>query len=263
MNSVMQMPNFQQGTKRPLREFLLRGLLLTEFLSRERPLSACSIRGAMTRGFVLSLALALFTLGPVSSLAQDKQAAKPAKPDIAAGQQIAAGVCAGCHAADGNSASPANPKLAAQHAAYLAKQLHNFKPQAEGKPPERNNAIMQGFASTLNDQQIRDVSAYFAAQKLKPAAAKNKELVELGQKIYRGGIAEKGVPACAGCHSPNGAGIPDQYPRLQGQYAEYTESQLVAFRAGTRANSAQMMTISARLSDKEMKAVSDYIAGLR
>ena len=263
MNSVMQMPNFKQGTKRPLREFLLRGLLLTEFLSRERPLSACSIRGAMTRGFVLSLALALFTLGPVSSLAQDKQAAKPAKPDIAAGQQIAAGVCAGCHAADGNSASPANPKLAAQHAAYLAKQLHNFKPQAEGKPPERNNAIMQGFASTLNDQQIRDVSAYFAAQKLKPAAAKNKELVELGQKIYRGGIAEKGVPACAGCHSPNGAGIPDQYPRLQGQYAEYTESQLVAFRAGTRANSAQMMTISARLSDKEMKAVSDYIAGLR
>ncbi|NCV15009.1 MAG: hypothetical protein EBV49_11015 [Betaproteobacteria bacterium] len=120
-----------------------------------------------------------------------------------------------------------------------------------------------GFASALNDQQIRDVSAYFAAQKLKPAAAKNKDLVELGQKIYRGGIADKGVPACAGCHSPNGAGIPDQYPRLQGQYAEYTESQLVAFRQGTRANSTQMMTIAARMSDKEMKAVSDYIAGLR
>ncbi|NBO95591.1 MAG: cytochrome c4 [Betaproteobacteria bacterium] len=201
--------------------------------------------------------------GSSAAWAQDKAAAKVAKPDIAAGQQIAGGVCAGCHAADGNSPSPANPKLAAQHAAYLAKQLHNFKPQAEGKPPERNNAIMQGFASALNDQQIRDVSAYFAAQKLKPAAAKNKDLVELGQKIYRGGIADKGVPACAGCHSPNGAGIPDQYPRLQGQYAEYTESQLVAFRQGTRANSTQMMTIAARMSDKEMKAVSDYIAGLR
>jgi len=207
-----------------------------------------------------SLGLAMV---PIIASAQDKAAGKPAKPDIAAGQQIASGVCAGCHAADGNSPSPANPKLAAQHAAYLAKQLHNFKPQAEGKPPERNNAIMQGFASALNDQQIRDVSAYFAAQKLKPAAAKNKDLVELGQKIYRGGIADKGVPACAGCHSPNGVGIPDQYPRLQGQYAEYTESQLVAFRQGTRANSSQMMTIAARMSDKEMKAVSDYIAGLR
>jgi len=196
------------------------------------------------------------------ALAQDKAARAP-RPDPAAGQQVAAGVCAGCHAADGNSPSPANPKLAAQHAAYLAKQLHNFKPQADGKPPERNNAIMQGFAAALSDQQIRDVSAYFATQKLKPAAAKNKDLVELGQKIYRGGITDKGVPACAGCHSPNGAGIPDQYPRLQGQYADYTESQLVAFRSGVRANSAQMMTISARLSDKEIKAVSDYIAGLR
>jgi cytochrome c553 len=211
---------------------------------------------------VIAASLGLAMVPNIAS-AQDKAAGKPAKPDIAAGQQIASGVCAGCHAADGNSPSPANPKLAAQHAAYLAKQLHNFKPQAEGKPPERNNAIMQGFASALNDQQIRDVSAYFAAQKLKPAAAKNKDLVELGQKIYRGGIAEKGVPACAGCHSPNGAGIPDQYPRLQGQYAEYTESQLVAFRQGTRANSSQMMTIAARMSDKEMKAVSDYIAGLR
>jgi len=196
------------------------------------------------------------------ALAQDKAARAP-RPDPAAGQQVAAGVCAGCHAADGNSPSPANPKLAAQHAAYLAKQLHNFKPQADGKPPERYNAIMQGFAAALSDQQIRDVSAYFATQKLTPAAAKSKDLVELGQKIYRGGITDKGVPACAGCHSPNGAGIPDQYPRLQGQYADYTESQLVAFRSGVRANSAQMMTISARLSDKEIKAVSDYIAGLR
>ena len=253
----MQMPAFRKGSHHPhcaLSPFSLRVPLVTR-LQR----AALVLRNA-TMVIATSLGLAMV---PIIASAQDKAAGKPAKPDIAAGQQIASGVCAGCHAADGNSPSPANPKLAAQHAAYLAKQLHNFKPQAEGKPPERNNAIMQGFASALNDQQIRDVSAYFAAQKLKPAAAKNKDLVELGQKIYRGGIAEKGVPACAGCHSPNGAGIPDQYPRLQGQYAEYTESQLVAFRQGTRANSSQMMTIAARMSDKEMKAVSDYIAGLR
>jgi len=253
----MQMPAFRKGSHHPhcaLSPFSLRVPLVTR-LQR----AALVLRNA-TMVIATSLGLAMV---PIIASAQDKAAGKPAKPDIAAGQQIASGVCAGCHAADGNSPSPANPKLAAQHAAYLAKQLHNFKPQAEGKPPERNNAIMQGFASALNDQQIRDVSAYFAAQKLKPAAAKNKDLVELGQKIYRGGIADKGVPACAGCHSPNGVGIPDQYPRLQGQYAEYTESQLVAFRQGTRANSSQMMTIAARMSDKEMKAVSDYIAGLR
>jgi cytochrome c553 len=226
------------------------------------------------RRFLMAAAVVLLPVfGPMSqgngvlsgfglAFAQDK-AAKASKPDPVAGQQVAAGVCASCHAADGNSAIPANPKLAAQHAAYLAKQLHNFKPKADGKPPDRNNAIMQGFAAALTDQQIRDVSVYFATQKLKPSAAKDKDLVELGQKIYRGGISDKGVPACAGCHSPNGAGIPDQYPRLQGQYADYTESQLVAFRSGARANSAQMMTISGRLSDKEIKAVSDYIAGLR
>jgi len=243
---------------------------MTLVVSRRHVADAIAVARRIAIG--TGLALLPFVLGapldaglmPGGGLAhaQDK-AAKVGKPDPVAGQQVAAGVCAGCHAADGNSPTPANPKLAAQHAAYLAKQLHNFKPQADGKPPERNNAIMQGFAAALSDQQIRDVSAYFATQKLKPAAAKNKELVELGQKIYRGGISDKGVPACAGCHSPNGAGIPDQYPRLQGQYAEYTESQLVAFRAGVRANSAQMMTISARLSDKEIKAVSDYIAGLR
>ena len=110
---------------------------------------------------------------------------------------------------------------------------------------------------------MRNVAAYYAGQKLKPSAAKSKESVELGQKIYRGGIASKEVPSCAGCHSPNGAGIPAQYPRLAGQYADYTEAQLVSFRQGVRKNSAQMSTISARLSDVEIKAVSDYVAGLR
>lgn len=191
------------------------------------------------------------------------QAQAPAKVDPAKGQQKAAEVCAACHGADGNSASPANPKLAAQHADYLTKQLRNFKVQPGAKEAERANAVMAGFAATLSDEDMRNLSAWFASQKLKPAAARNKDTVELGQKIYRGGIAAKSVAACAGCHSPNGAGIPAQYPRLGGQFAEYTEAQLIAFRQGTRKNSAQMSAIAARLSDAEIKAVSDYIAGLR
>ena len=184
-------------------------------------------------------------------------------PDLKKGAEIASQVCAGCHGADGNSALPANPKLAAQHADYLYKQLQNFKPKAGASEAERANAIMAAFAAQLSDADMRNVSAFYASQKLVPATAKDKALVELGRNIYRGGIASKGIAACAGCHSPNGAGIPAQYPRLQGQYAEYTESQLIAFRKGERKNSAQMSAIAARMSDAEIKAVSDYIAGLR
>lgn len=185
------------------------------------------------------------------------------RADPKRGAQLAQEVCAACHGVDGNSVAPANPKLAAQHPEYLAKQLANFKVKDGAKEAERPSAIMAGFAAMLSDADIRSVSAHYAAQKLNPAAAKDKDLIELGQRIYRGGIQEKGVPACAGCHSPNGAGIPSLYPRLQGQYAEYTESQLVAFRQGARRNSAQMTTIAERLSDREIKALSDYIAGLR
>jgi cytochrome c553 len=186
----------------------------------------------------------------------------PAKPDPAKGQQLVQ-TCAACHGADGNSTAPTNPKLAAQHADYLYKQLVNFVPKQGAKEAERANAIMAGFAATLSDDDRRHIAAWYASQPLKPSSAKNKELVELGQKIYRSGIPEKQVPSCAGCHGPAGAGIPAQYPRLQGQWAEYTESQLTQFRGGQRKNSAQMTTISARLSDREIKAVSDYIAGLR
>jgi cbb3-type cytochrome c oxidase subunit III len=188
---------------------------------------------------------------------------KTAKVDLAKGQQIASTVCAACHGADGNSTGPANPKLAGQHAEYLFKQLQNFKVKAGAKEAERANPVMAGFAAQLSEEDMRNVAAYFAAQPLKPAAAKNKDIVALGQQIYRGGIASKNVPACAGCHSPNGAGIPAQYPRVAGQFAEYTDAQLVAFRQGVRKNSAQMTTIAARLSDAEIRALSDYIAGLR
>lgn len=185
------------------------------------------------------------------------------KVDMANGEKIASQQCAACHGADGNSPSPIYPKLAKQHADYLYKQLSNFKVKEGAEKPLRENAIMAGFAGMLSDKDMRDVAAYYANQKLKPGFAGNKELLELGQKIYRGGIASKNVPACAGCHSPNGAGIPAQYPRLGGQHGGYTEAQLKGFRDGVRANSEQMVSIAARMSDKEIKAVSDYIAGLR
>jgi cytochrome c553 len=204
------------------------------------------------------------SLGASLLLAGGALAAEPArKVDASKGQQIAGQVCAACHGADGNSPTPANPKLAGQHADYLYKQLVNFVPQKGAKDAERANAIMMGMAATLSDEDRRNVSAFYASQAQKPSTARSKELVELGQKIYRGGIPEKQVPACAGCHGPSGAGIPAQYPRMAGQWAEYTESQLVQFRAGQRNNNAQMTAISARLSDREIKAVSDYIAGLR
>lgn len=190
-------------------------------------------------------------------------ATPPAQVDAKRGAQIAQEVCAACHAADGNSPTPANPKLAAQHADYLVKQLNDFKVQEGEQQALRASAIMAGFAAMLSPDDIRNVSAHFAAQALQPTVAKDKELAELGRNVYRAGIAAKGVPACAGCHSPNGAGIPAQYPRLQGQFAEYAEAQLVAFRSGARGNSDTMRTVAERLSDREIKAVAEYMAGLR
>lgn len=206
--------------------------------------------------------LVMLSLGVAAGGVSASEQKAAAKPDAAKGSTIATQVCAGCHGADGNSVAPANPKLAAQHPEYIVKQLNNFKVQPGAQKAERENAIMAGFAGTLSPEDMANLGAYYGQQKPKGGAAKLKDSLELGQKIYRGGIAEKNVPACAGCHSPNGAGIPAQYPRLSGQHADYTEAQLTAFRGGVRKNSAQMMTISARLSDAEIKAVSDYIAGL-
>ena len=184
-------------------------------------------------------------------------AAAPVKPDAAKGQAIATSVCAACHTVDGSRGSPANPILVGQHPEYIVKQLQEFKAD------KRKNPIMKGFASTLSDQDMKNVAAFYASKSGKPGFAKNKASVKLGETIYRGGIAEKAVPACSGCHSPNGAGIPAQYPRLAGQHGDYTEAQLIAFRGGARDNSAQMTSIAQRLSDAEIKAVADYIAGLQ
>jgi cytochrome c553 len=182
-------------------------------------------------------------------------AAAPA-PDLAKGQATAA-VCSACHTADGSRGSPANPILQGQHPEYLVKQLQEFK---AGK---RKNAIMAGFAATLSEEDMRNVAAFYASKQAKPGAAKDKDLATLGEKIYRGGISDRNIPACAGCHSPTGAGIPAQYPRVGGQHGDYTEAQLTAFRSGARGNSTQMMQIAAKMNDREIKAVSDYIAGLR
>ena len=189
--------------------------------------------------------------------AASAEAAKPsAKPDLAKGQATSTNVCAACHTNDGSRGSPANPILQGQHPEYLAKQLAEFK---AGK---RANAIMAGMAATLSEDDMKNVAAFYASKTAKPGFAKNKDLVALGEKIYRGGIADRNVPACAACHSPTGAGIPAQYPRLGGQHADYTEAQLVAFRGGVRKNSAQMTGVAAKMNDREIKAVSDYIAGL-
>lgn len=202
-----------------------------------------------------SLIALIFAAALAPALAAEANA--PAKPDLTKGQATATQVCAACHAADGNRGSPAYPILQGQHPEYLAKQLHEFK---EGK---RKNPIMQGFAAQLSDEDMRNVAAFYASKQAKPGFATNKETVQLGESIYRGGILAKGVPACASCHSPTGSGIPAQYPRIGGQHGTYTESQLVAFRSGARGNNAQMMAIAAKMSDAEIKAVSDYIAGLR
>jgi cytochrome c553 len=184
--------------------------------------------------------------------------AKPApKADAAKGQAIATQVCGACHAFDGSRGQPANPILQGQHPEYLFKQLNDFKSGA------RNNAIMKGFATTLSEQDMRDVAAFYASKTAKPGFATSKEHLLLGERIYRGGIADRKIAACAGCHSPNGAGIPAQYPRVSGQHGEYAETQLNAFRSGLRANSLQMAGVAAKLNDREIKALADYMAGLR
>lgn len=187
-------------------------------------------------------------------------AAEPAaKANPAQAETIVTKVCAACHAADGNSVSPVNPILAAQHADYTVKQLANFK------SGERKNPVMLGMTATLSPQDMKNLGAYFEGQKAKSRAAKNPDLVKTGEQIYRGGIMARAVAACASCHGPTGAGVPAQFPRVAGQFAEYTAAQLQAFRIGERANdpNKMMRDIAVKLSDQEIKAVSEYMAGLR
>ena len=184
--------------------------------------------------------------------------------DRSKAQGIAEQVCAACHAADGNSTAAANPKIAGQFPEYLHKQLRDFKPQG-GKKAARPSDIMSGMVANLSEDDMKGLAAYYAGQKLRPAAAADKNLVAQGQKLWRGGNASSGVPACQGCHGPAGAGMPAQYPRLAGQYADYIAAQLKAFRDGARANdpNGMMRAVAARMSEREIRAVAEYAAGLR
>jgi cytochrome c553 len=212
----------------------------------------------MKRTLVLVAACAATTV----SIATAEERA--AKPDLAKAQQIVTQVCAACHGADGNSVSPANPNLAGQQAEYISVQLAHFK---DGT---RSNPIMAGMAATLSPEDMKSLGAYFAQQNPKGLAAKDPALIATGQKLFRGGNAATGVPACAACHTPTGVGIPVRYPRISGQYADYTFAQLQAFKASQRGmdkdgkdvNGRVMAQIAARMSETEMRAVADYAAGL-
>jgi len=200
----------------------------------------------------------------VAATAQEAPHAAAA-PDLKKAQQTATQVCAACHGADGNSVASANPNLAAQGADYITLQLAHFKAGI------RVNATMQAMAATLSDADMTALGIYFSQQKLKGQTSKDIALVKAGQKLWRGGDAETGAPACAACHSPDGAGIPKNYPRISGQYADYTYAQLKAFQSGARGadaagkdvNGAIMHTIATKLTDAQMKGLADYAAGLR
>jgi len=205
------------------------------------------------------LTLVAGTLVPALGLAQALPKADPLQA-----QKLVDQVCASCHAADGNSTLSVNPVLAGQHADYTLKQIMNFR-SLDGKPAERSNAVMAGMVASLSAGDIRNLAAYFEAQKRKPRAARDPDLAKLGQAIYRGGILARNVAACTGCHGPSGTGMPGQFPRLAGQFPEYTTAQLRAFRSGERTNdpNRMMRVVAENLSDREIAALSEYIAGLR
>jgi cytochrome c553 len=191
-----------------------------------------------------------------ASLVSAAEGEAPAKPDLARGKQIASTVCVACHGADGNSVVPTNPVLAGQHADYIAAQLAAFKSGARPSP------VMQAMAAALSPEDMRNVGAWFASQKPAGHFAHDKALVERGERIWRGGVPATDVPACAGCHGAAGHGIPSEFPRLAGQYPDLSLGWLKAFAAGTRPNPV-MGQIAAKLSENDMKAVAEYISGLR
>ena len=213
------------------------------------------------RRLLLLVAVIASALPAAAALAQTATG----KPDLAKAQTIVSQVCVACHGSDGNSASPANPNIAGMPAEYITQQLMHFKSGL------RVNPVMQGMAAPLTDEDMKLLGLYFAEQKPKGLSAKDANLVKSGQKLYRGGDAATGLPACAACHAPDGAGIPKRFPRLAGQYAEYTYAQLKAFKAGERgadkegkdANGKIMSTIAARMTDAQMKAIAEYTSGLR
>ncbi|HMW62317.1 MAG TPA: c-type cytochrome [Accumulibacter sp.] len=210
---------------------------------------------------IRTTALAVLLAASIPAFATEQA---KAKVDLAKAKEIAETVCVGCHGADGNSPAAANPIIAGQVREYLYKQLGNFK-AADGKPALRTNPIMAGMVAALSDEDMHSLAAYFSQQAIKPSLARDEKLLAEGKALWRKGDFEKGIPACAGCHGPAGAGLPAQYPRLAGQYAEYTATQLKTFRTHERANDPEKMmrVIAGKLSDAQISAVAEYAAGLR
>ncbi|QHF00936.1 MULTISPECIES: cytochrome c [Pseudomonas syringae group] len=200
--------------------------------------------------FLVSLLLAL-------GLCASSQAADPAG-NAAAGQAKTA-VCGACHGLDGNSQAPNFPKLAGQGERYLLKQLREIK---DGK---RVVVEMTGLLNNLDEQDLADISAFYAGQKASIGAA-SPDLVAKGEALFRGGRLDQGLPACTGCHSPDGTGnIQAGFPHLGGQHADYIKKQLMAFREGDRTNDGDtrvMRAIAARLSTQDIEALAHYIQGL-
>lgn len=222
-----------------------------------------TVRMSQARAVLTALALAVVASTPLSLAVAAN--APTDRPDPAKGKKIAAEVCAPCHNADGNSVISTNPKLSGQTAEYIVKQLTDLAKPA-GDKTGRENPVMGGFAAMLEPADRQNLAAWFSSQPpFPPASAGAAATPEaaMGQRIYRTGIPEKAVPACAGCHGPTGAGLPVLYPRIGGQHGDYVEAQLHAFREGTRRNNEAMWQIAFRLSDPEIKALAEYVSGLR
>jgi cytochrome c553 len=198
---------------------------------------------------LISLAVFLTFVGTTGHVA--------AAGDAAAGKNKSA-TCAGCHGADGNSAAPNFPKIAGLDAQYIAKQLADFKSGARKEP------LMAGMVAGLSKKDMNDLGAYYAGQKRGAGAASGSaDGLKKAERLYRGGDAKNGIAACMSCHGPTGTGIPPRFPAVSGQHAAYSQKQLLDFKAGTRSNDGEVMTrIAFRLSAAEIKAVSEYMAGL-
>lgn len=212
----------------------------------------------MIKNMVMLAAFAM--AAPLSAETTDTTNAAPATAT-----DIASGVCAGCHNADGNSVIPMNPILAGQQAEYITKQLMDFK-ATESAPAKRNSPVMSSMVAALSPEEMNQLGVYYAKQKTTPSqiAVDDDKLIELGKLLYHGGSLANGVPACASCHGPNGSGIPPRYPAIAGQHAEYTITQLNLFSTGDRANDKDVMQqVITRLNGYEKRAVSAYISTMR
>ena len=200
--------------------------------------------------------LALLAAGLVSFASVAKEVPQLEAPGDADAGKAKSMTCAGCHGADGNSPTGAWPKLAGQHEGYLVSQLQAFKSK------ERDNALMYGFAAALSDQDMKDLAAFYASQQISPGSA-DPALVEKGEQIYKFGDQERGVAACAACHGPQGLGVASaNFPRLSGQWAEYNETQLKAYRDGSRVH-PMMNGVALNMRDSDIQAVVSYIQGMR